>query len=86
MKTLESCARKLGGRERGPQTPLYRSNSTAFINVLTPPSVHHHVYVCYHFHNYFSRHYISSVLDPNAYAQDDDLVALDSRANHDYPS
>jgi hypothetical protein len=32
--------------ERGPQTHLYRSNSTFFANVLTPPSVHHHVHVC----------------------------------------
>jgi hypothetical protein len=26
--------------------PLYRSNSTVFANVLTSPSVHHHVHVC----------------------------------------
>jgi hypothetical protein len=26
------------------------------------------------------------LLDPNAYAQEDDLVALDSRANRDCPS
>jgi hypothetical protein len=26
------------------------------------------------------------LLDPNAYAKDDDLVALDSRANRDSPS
>jgi hypothetical protein len=45
-KTSESHAHKLGRRERGPKTPLYRSNSTAFANVLTPPSVHHYVYVC----------------------------------------
>jgi hypothetical protein len=36
-KTPESCR---------PQTPLYRSNSTTFANVLTSPSVHHHVHVC----------------------------------------
>jgi hypothetical protein len=35
---------------------------------------------------FFSRHYVSSLLDPNAYAQDDDLIALDSRANRDCPS
>jgi hypothetical protein len=34
----------------------------------------------------FSRCYVSPLLDPNAYAQDDDLVALDSRANYDCPS
>jgi hypothetical protein len=34
----------------------------------------------------FSKGYISSQLDPNAYAQDIDLVALDSRANRDCPS
>jgi hypothetical protein len=34
----------------------------------------------------FLRRYVSSLLDPNAYAQDDDLVALDSRANFDCPS
>jgi hypothetical protein len=39
-------SRKLGGRERGTQTPLYRSNSTAFANVPTPTSVHHLVHVC----------------------------------------
>jgi hypothetical protein len=33
------------------------------------------------FSQYFLRCYISSLLDPNAYAQDDDLVALDSWAN-----
>jgi hypothetical protein len=33
-----------------------------------------------------SRHYVSSLLDPNAYAQDNDLVALDSRANRDCSS
>jgi hypothetical protein len=33
----------------------------------------------------FSRHYVSSQLDPNAYAQDIDLVPLDSRANRDCP-
>jgi hypothetical protein len=38
--------RKLGGRERGTQTPLYCSNTTAFANVLTSPSVNHHVHVC----------------------------------------
>jgi hypothetical protein len=37
--------RKLGGRETGPQTHLYHSISTAFANVLTTPSVHHHVQV-----------------------------------------
>jgi hypothetical protein len=46
--------------------------------VLTPPSVYRHVHVCYHFHNHFLRRYVSSLLDPNVYAQDDDLVALDS--------
>jgi hypothetical protein len=45
-KMSGSRARKLGGRERGLKTPLYRSNSTAFTNVLTSPSVHHHVHVC----------------------------------------
>jgi hypothetical protein len=30
------------------------------------------------FYNNFSRCYVSSLLYPNAYAQDDDLVALDS--------
>jgi hypothetical protein len=29
---------------------------------------------------------LALLLDPNAYAQDNDLVALDSRANHDCPS
>jgi hypothetical protein len=38
--------RKLSRRERETQTPLYRSNFTAFANVLTPPSVHHHMHVC----------------------------------------
>jgi hypothetical protein len=28
------------------ESHLYRSNSTSFANVLTPPSVHHHVHVC----------------------------------------
>jgi hypothetical protein len=37
---------KLGRRERGSQTHLYRSNSTSFVNVLTPSSVHHHAHVC----------------------------------------
>ena len=31
---------------RRTQTPLYPSNSTAFENVLTPPSVYHNVQVC----------------------------------------
>jgi hypothetical protein len=33
-------------RERGSQTYLYRLNSTSFANVLTSPSIHHHVHVC----------------------------------------
>jgi hypothetical protein len=33
-------------RSRSTQSPLYRSNSTALANVLTSPSVHHHVHVC----------------------------------------
>jgi hypothetical protein len=37
---------KLGRRERGSQTHLYCSNFTFFVNVLTPPSVLHHVHVC----------------------------------------
>jgi hypothetical protein len=28
------------------------------------------------FHKHFSRHYVSSLLDPNAYAQDIDVVHL----------
>jgi hypothetical protein len=28
---------------------------------------------------------VSSLLDPNAYAQEDDLVALDLRANREWP-
>jgi hypothetical protein len=46
--------------------------------VLTPPCV-----CVLAFSLLFSRRYVSSLLDPNAYAQDDDLVALDSRANYD---
>jgi hypothetical protein len=38
------------------------------------------------FHKHFSRRYVSSQLDPNAYDQDIDLVTLDSRANRDYLS
>jgi hypothetical protein len=34
----------------------------------------------------FSRRYVSSQLDPNVYAQDNDLVTLDSWANRDCPS
>jgi hypothetical protein len=37
------------------------------------------------FHTHFLRCYVSSQLDPNAYAQYIDLVALDSRANRDCP-
>jgi hypothetical protein len=40
------ASRKLGRRERGTQTSLYRLNSIAFANVLTSPSDHHHVHVC----------------------------------------
>jgi hypothetical protein len=42
------CYRKQYFRLRffGSQTYLYHSNSTSFTNVLTPPSVHHHVLVC----------------------------------------
>jgi hypothetical protein len=76
-KTPETRARKLDGRESELQTPHYRSNTAAFPNVPTPSCVKHHVHMCYHFHNHFSRCYVSSLLDPNAYAQDDDLVALD---------
>jgi hypothetical protein len=42
-------------RGRGTQTPLYRSNSTAFANVPTPTINHHLVHMCYHFHNHFQR-------------------------------
>jgi hypothetical protein len=45
-KTLESRARKLGGRESEPQTPHYRSNTAAFVNVPTPSCVKHHVHMC----------------------------------------
>jgi hypothetical protein len=45
-KKRRNLPRKLGGRERGTQTPLYRSNSTVFANVLTPPSVYHNVHMC----------------------------------------
>ncbi|MDM3747844.1 hypothetical protein O9431_19320, partial [Proteus mirabilis] len=34
------------GAMRGTQTPLNRSKSTTFANVLTSPSVHHHVHMC----------------------------------------
>jgi hypothetical protein len=60
-----------------PQTPHYRSSTAAFANVPTPSCENHHVHVCYHFHNHFPRRYVSSLLDLNAYAQEDDLVALD---------
>jgi hypothetical protein len=46
LKTPESRARKLGRREREPQTPLYRSNTAAFTNVPTPSCENHHVHVC----------------------------------------
>jgi hypothetical protein len=55
-------------------------------NVPTPPYVNQHVRVCSHFHNHFQGDMLDLLLDPNAYAQDDDLVALDFRANHDCPS
>jgi hypothetical protein len=45
-KSVESHLASSRGRERGTQAPLYRSNSTAFAKVLTPPSVYHHVHVC----------------------------------------
>jgi hypothetical protein len=46
LKTPESHARKLGGRESESQTPHYRSNTTVFVNVPTPSCVNHHVHVC----------------------------------------
>jgi hypothetical protein len=45
LKTPESRARKLGGKESEPQTPHYRSNTAAFANVPTPSCVKHHVHM-----------------------------------------
>jgi hypothetical protein len=41
------------------------------------------MYMCVIISQIFSKGYVSSQLDPNAYAQDIDPVALDSRANRD---
>jgi hypothetical protein len=46
LENVRIPPRKLGGRERGTQTPLYLSNSAAFANVLTPSCVYHHVHMC----------------------------------------
>jgi hypothetical protein len=51
---------------------------------------HHQVYttmcMCVSISQTFLKDYVSFQLDPNAYAQDIDLVALDSRTNRDCPS
>ena len=33
------------------------TNTFSYANVPTPPSVHHHVHVCQHFHKYFSKNF-----------------------------
>ena len=48
-------ATKVPGQLEGPKTHLTPANTTFFVNVPTPPSVHHHVYVCQHFHNHFPK-------------------------------
>ena len=50
--------------------------------MLTPTSVHHQSACVLAFH----KHFQDMDLDPNAYAQDMDLVALDSRDDRDFPS
>ena len=47
--------RKLGRRERGTQTPLNPRNSTSFVNVLTPTSVHHQSACVIAFHKHFPK-------------------------------
>jgi hypothetical protein len=42
--------------------------------------------MCVSISQIFLKGYVSSQLDPNAYAQDIDLVTLDSQANCDCPS
>jgi hypothetical protein len=62
-------------------TKLHRLHKSANTTKCTPPCA-----CVLAFYKHFSRRYVSSQLDPNAYAQDIDLVALDSRANRDCPS
>jgi hypothetical protein len=78
-----SQARREGERNPNPSLPLklHRLCKCAHTTKCTPPCA-----CVLAFHNHFSRRYVSFLLDPNAYAQDIDLVALDSRANRDCPS
>jgi hypothetical protein len=78
-----SQARQKGERNPNPSLPLklHRLRKSANTTKCTPPCA-----CVLAFHKHFSRRYVSSLLDPNAYAQDIDLVALDSRANRDCPS
>jgi hypothetical protein len=78
-----SQARREGERNPNPSLPLklHRLRKSANTTKCTP------LCACVlAFHKHFPRHYVSSQLDPNAYAQDIDLVKLDFRANRDCPS
>jgi hypothetical protein len=87
---LQRCRKKVfhfpkkreGERNPNPSLPLklHRLRKSANTTKCTPPCAS-----VLAFHKHFSRRYVSSLLDPNAYAQDIDLVALDSRANRDCP-
>jgi hypothetical protein len=76
-------ARWEGDKNPNPSLPLklHRLHKSANITKCTPPCA-----CVLAFHNYFSRRYVIPLLDPNAYAQDNDLVVLDFRANRDCPS
>jgi hypothetical protein len=78
-----SQTRREGERNPNPSLPLklHRLRKCANTTKCTPPCA-----CVLAFHKHFSKRYVSSLLDPNVYAQDIDLVALDSRANRDCPS
>jgi hypothetical protein len=68
-------ARREGERNSNPSLPLklHCLRKSANTTKCTSPCA-----CVLAFYNHFPRRYVSSLLNPNAYAQDNDLVALDS--------